>query len=144
MRTRLLLAFTLTTSLTAPAAAEAWYGTYNSGEVIAYGDTDSITRNGNIAQMMMFLSHNPGDYHKWLVDFDCPANQFRLIAASNYGADRQYLGTPDYDTGWYAIADQAVANSRGLACDGLGSQAVVSDPFSDAEDYWYYYYYYDE
>lgn len=141
MRKKILLSLSLTTALTAPAAAENWYGIYNDADVIAYADADSITRNGGNAGVNIFTSHNSGDYHKRSVEIDCAGMQFRVVAASDYGADRQYLSTPEFDSSWGAFSDTLANGMKGFACDGTGRQSFVSDPFADADEYWYYYYY---
>ncbi|HSG34999.1 MAG TPA: hypothetical protein VLA37_10720 [Sphingomonadaceae bacterium] len=144
MRNKTLLALTLTTCLTAPAAAESWYGLYADGEVIAYADADSIYRNGGNASVGIFLSHEVGDYHKWTIEFDCVNLQYRILGAADYGSDRQYLSTPQFDSNWLAIDGAKSSSERGFACDGMNRDAYVSDPFADADEYWYYYYYDDE
>jgi hypothetical protein len=141
MRRKTLLALTLTTCLTAPAAAESWYGIFNSDEVIAYADADSVSRIGNYATVGLMLSHDIGDYHKWTVELDCPGQKYRILSGANYGSKREYLSTPDFETGWVALDNTVLQTGQGFACDGTSRDSLVSDPFNDADEYWYYYYY---
>jgi hypothetical protein len=141
MRKKILLGLSLTTALTAPAAAENWYGIYNDADVVAYADSDSIGHNGTIAGVSLFTSHNSGDYHKQSIEIDCTALTLRIIAGANYGADQQYLSTPEIDSSWGAIGDGLTTGLKGFACDGSGRETYVADPFADADEYWYYYYY---
>jgi len=144
MRNKTLLALTLTTSLTAPAEAESWFGVFTSSEVIAYADRDSVYRNGSVVGVNIQFSHQEGDHHKRSIELDCSSNQYRTLSAGDYGANGQYLSSPDYDSSWQSFSDGMSATVKSFACDGAGGLIYVSDPFGDADEYWYYYYYYDE
>ncbi len=141
MRRKILLGLTLTTCLTAPAAAESWYGIYSADDVIAYADADSIARKGNIVHLEVMFSHFPDDYHKQSLEIDCANYRYRIKAASDYGANRQYLSTPEFETGWGELDKSELQIDKNFACDGSNRTLTVADPFTDADDYWYYYYY---
>jgi hypothetical protein len=144
MRRKILLGLTITTSLTAPAAAESWYGIYSAADIVAYADADSIARKGNIVHLEVMFSHFSDDYHKQSFEIDCANYRYRIMAASDYGANRQYLSTPEFETGWAELDQSMLQIDKNFACDGSNRTLAVMDPFADAEDYWYYYYYYND
>lgn len=141
MRRKSLLALTLTTCLTAPAAAESWYGLYNSLDVITYADADSVSRNGSRATVNIFFSHNYADYHKQTIEFDCQSQQYRVLSASDHAADRSYLSTPSFDSNWQT-PEETMLQFKTFSCDNGGRDSWVNDPFADADEYWDYMYYY--
>lgn len=139
MRGKLLLALAVTTSLTAPAAAEEWYYVSNSSSEISYGDADSIVRSGNIARLDTFFSHAEKDYHKQTLELNCTGNQFRILTASDYGEGKTYLESPEFEAGWQAF-NSKMEFLGAFACEGKYRTTPVADPFMDADTFWYYYY----
>ncbi len=147
MRNRFLVGLCLTSSLTAPAAAESWYEIATTDDSIDFADADSVWRSGSTAGVTIFRGLAPeGDskassFVKVRVEILCDSNQFRVMSAENYDSLRNYLSTAGGEPTWDYIAANSVASrSREFACDGAWRGTPVSDPFSAADDYWYYYY----
>lgn len=140
MGKKTLLGLTLTTCLTAPAAAETWYLSYYSADVIAYADMDSFSRSGDSARINVLFSHETSDYHTWSLEFDCQAEMVRILDAANLGIDKKYLSTPEFETVWQLPEHPLLERLKGSSCDGAPLGNIVSDPFDDADEYWYYYY----
>lgn len=139
MKHRLVIALGLTTCLTTPAAAETWFSIENSEWELTYGDADSIVRNGNAVTLGILMSHAPADYHKQKVEIDCTTGQYRLQEVANLDSKGAYLATPEFDSAWQALATRTDQLLK-FACEGAERTIPISDPFFDAEEFWYYYY----
>jgi|GEM_PF-1456317 len=150
MRNRLLLALFLTTSLTAPAAAEKWHTLDSDDTEIDYFDSDSIKRVDNQVSVDLLRSFAGGSgndanifFLKHSLDLACDRREFRDTALIAYNLDRQYVTAPAFERGWVKITPTSTLDKlRGFACDNGGEFNVVDDPFEDADLYWGYMYYY--
>lgn len=145
MRQSYLLGLGLATCLTSPAAAESWYQIATTENSIDYADADSVRTYGNIMSVDVFRGIGGTDdagFIKLAVDVSCANNQFRLTRSVTFDGSRQYLETADERSDWEAIAADSIAEQvRRFACDGSLRDSHVSDPFADADEYWYYYEY---
>ena len=145
MRSRYFLGLCLSTSLTAPAAAETWYKIAETDSSIDFADEESIRRGHGSTSLMIFrgMDSESVPFVKAAVDIKCAENQFRVNSTQNYGSAKEYLSTDSTVGAWETIADNSIAEAaKEFACDGGWRENHVSDPFAASEEYWYYYYYY--
>ncbi len=150
MRTRLLIGLTVTTSLTAPAAAETWHEVATSDALIAYADVDSIQSSGSNLSMTVFQGFElgvgeKGDvyYTKSQIELDCTGRQVRELRMDVFGVDRTMLAPMPLNTSWQPITDGTLAATySSVACNGERGSSTYTDPFVAADDYWDYMYYY--
>jgi len=148
VRNKLLLALTLTTGLTSPAMAEQWFMVATAPEEISYADADSLVSQDNHRTLEVFTGNLNGVgpegnifYSTVKLEIDCGAHALRLLGGKDYDDNRQYLSASEFDAGWQAIPDDSVAqNFDAFACSGGFRANPVSDPFDDADIYFYYYY----
>lgn len=146
MRHRYVLGLCLTTSLTAPAAAESWFAIAATDSSIDYADADSLRSHGGVVSLDLFrgfaeTSGNPVGYAKLSVEIACYDDRFRIKQSVSYDFARKYLSTDEAATPWAAFEPETLAHEAWrFACDGERGTPVL-DPFADAEEYWYYYYY---
>ena len=148
LRHKLLLALSLTTGMTSPALAENWYFVGTAKEEINYADADSLQVNGDIDGLKVFSGSLRGVgpdvdiyYTKVNVEIDCSKHLIRWLGIEAFGDQRQYVTAPDFETDWISFTtDDAAEYFRAFACDGASREQQVSDPFDDADSYFYYYY----
>ncbi len=144
MRYSYLVGLCLSTCLTSPAAAENWYQVATTDNSIDYADADTIRAFGDTMSVDV-LRGFAGDgtssgYAKVALDIACASNQVRMTNAVRYDSQRQYLSTDNTVSEWQTITDNSVAQQvRRFTCDGALRETHVSNPFDDADDYWYYY-----
>lgn len=150
MRSRLLLGLTATTALTAPAAAESWYEVGTGDLEIAFADTDSISRSGEVLQMNVFQSfeYGQGDnsnvlYARQRLEIDCSNRQIRELSIDTFDNLHAPLGPLATEGNWFAIQANTFGEGyRQIACDSLRPGTPYPDPFIAGDDYWDYMYYY--
>lgn len=152
MQKKLLLGLTLTTCLTAPAAAETWYEVGTTDTEIGYADADSIQSNGGNVLLTAFQGFETaqGDssdiyYAKHRIEIDCSSRQLRELSIDTYDVARTFLGQANFDAGWMTIEPNTFGESyRQVACEGTRPGMAYSDAFAAADDYWEYMYYYGD
>ena len=144
MRSAYIVGLCLTTCLTSPAAAESWFRIATTDSSVDYADGDSVRDYGQYISVDVFRGFG-GDgadegYLKVAVDVACTRNEFRLTRATSYDPARQYLTADAEVTTWDVIAANSIAEQvRRFACDSVLRDSPVSNPFDDADEYWYYY-----
>jgi hypothetical protein len=148
MRSRFVVGLCLTTCLSTPAAAERWYTIGTTSESIDYADADSVGSNGGTTSLQLLRAFggnetNPAGYVRIGVEIACSSGQLRVVSSTRYDTSKTYLSTDETDMSWEAIGSGTVADfARRFACEGALHETFVSDPWADAEEYWYYYYEY--
>lgn len=150
MRHRFLLGLALTTSLTAPAMAEAWHEVMADDQEIAFVDADSIQRGSGGSTFTVFrgftgeTGFGGAAYSKLKLEVDCTKKQIRSLSVESWKMDRSLLPEQPNYAGWQAIEAETIGEVYRIAlCDSPTIGGVAqSDPFAASDEYWDYMYYY--
>lgn len=145
MRSAYIVGLCLSTCLTRPAAAESWFRIATTDSTVDYADADTVRSYDDVMSVDVFRGFESADadgqaYLKLALDVSCANNQFRITRGVTYDTRRQYLATDESATAWDAITANSVAEQvRRFTCDSAVRDTPVSNPFDDADTYWYYY-----
>ncbi len=144
MRSSYLVGLSLATCLTSPAAAEEWYQIASTDSSIDYADADTVRSYGDIMSVDVLRGFEvPAEdgqttYLKLALDVSCAKNEFRVTRGVAYGTKREYVRTDEEASTWETIAANSIAEQvRRFTCDSSLRDTPVSNPFVDADEYWY-------